>query len=136
MEEGPYYAFVENAPNSAKPSQWDISEVGWVPDWTGNDGRSNIDPLFASNCVVNTTNDGCYSSPIVDHDIKLALQAPNEATAAPYWDQAGQQVMKDAAIVPLTTQDVVLFASKRLHNLIYSPVAEQWNVTQLWVSGT
>jgi peptide/nickel transport system substrate-binding protein len=136
MQQGPYYAFVENAPNSAKANQWDISEVGWVPDWLGNDGRANIVPLFQTNCTVNTTNDGCFSNPTVDHDISKALQAPNEATAAPYWDQAGQEVMKNAAIVPLTTQDVVLFAGKRLHNLIYSPIAEQWNPTQLWVSGT
>ncbi len=42
--------------------------------------------------------------------------------------------MKDAAIVPFTTQDVVLFASKKVHNLIYNPLAEQWNPTQLWLS--
>jgi peptide/nickel transport system substrate-binding protein len=136
MQQGPYYAFVENAPNSAKANQWDISEVGWIPDWLGNDGRANTVPLFQTNCVLNTTNDGCFSSPTVDNDIAKALHAPNEATAAPFWDQAGQAVMKDAAIVPLTTQDVVLFAGKRVHNLIYNPLAEQWNVTQLWVSGT
>ena len=32
--------------------------------------------------------------------------------------------MKDAAIVPFTTQDVVLFAGSKVHNLIYSPLAE------------
>jgi peptide/nickel transport system substrate-binding protein len=136
MQQGPYYAFVENAPNSAKANQWDISEVGWVPDWLGNNGRANIVPLFQTNCVVNTTNDGCYSSATTDSDINQALTAPNEATAAPFWAKAGQQVMKDAAIVPMTTQDVVLFAGKRVHNLIYNPLAEQWNVTQMWLSPT
>jgi peptide/nickel transport system substrate-binding protein len=134
MQQGPYYAFVENAPNSKKANQWDISEVGWVPDWLGNNGRANIVPLFQTNCVLNTTNDGCYHSTTTDNDINKALQSPNEATAAPYWDAAGQQVMKDAAIVPMTTQDVVLFAGKRVHNLIYNPLAEQWNVTQMWLS--
>ena len=136
MQQGPYYAFVENAPNSAKANQWDISEVGWVPDWLGNDGRANVVPLFQTNCANPTTNDGCYSSKITDGFISSALKAPNEATAAPFWAKAGQQVMKDAAIVPMTTQDVVLFAGKRVHNLIYNPLAEQWNLTQMWLSPT
>jgi hypothetical protein len=34
----------------------------------------------------------------------------------------------------VTTQDVVLFAGSKVHHLIYSPIAEQWNPTQLWVS--
>ena len=35
QEQGPYYAFIENAANSKKANQWDISEAGWVPDWLG-----------------------------------------------------------------------------------------------------
>ena len=42
--------------------------------------------------------------------------------------------MKDAAIVPFITQDAVLFAGTRVHGLIYSPIAGQYNPTQLWVS--
>ncbi len=42
--------------------------------------------------------------------------------------------MKDAVIVPFATQDVVLYANPKLHNLIYSPIAEQYNPTQLWIS--
>jgi peptide/nickel transport system substrate-binding protein len=133
QQQGPYYAFIENAPNSAKANQWDITEPGWVPDWAGNNGRSNVVPLFQTNCVNPTTNEGCYGNPTTDNLIKQALSAPNEAAAAPLWAKAGQQVMKDAAIVPFTTQDVVLFAGTHVHNLIYNPLAEQYNVTQLWV---
>ncbi|HLX52125.1 MAG TPA: ABC transporter substrate-binding protein [Streptosporangiaceae bacterium] len=134
MQQGPYYAFVENGLNSKKANQWDISEVGWVPDWLGNNGRANVVPLFQTNCSNPTTNDGCYSSKITDADIAKALKAPNQATATPYWAAAGQQVMKDAAIVPLTTQDTVLFTGKRLRNLIYNPLAATYNLTQLWLS--
>ncbi len=133
QQQGPYYAFVENPLNSAKAGQWDISEPGWVPDWLGNNARSNVVPLFQTNCVNPTTNYGCYSSKITDGYISQALAAPNEASAAPLWAKAGQQVMKDAVIVPFTTQDVVLFAGTHVHNLIYNPLAEQYNVTQLWV---
>ena len=135
MEQGPYYAFVENAPNSAKANQWDISEVGWVPDWLGpNNARSNIVPLFQKNCTNPTTNNGCYNDPKTNADITAALKAPDTAAASPNWIKAGQQVMKDAAIVPMTTQNVVLFAGTKVHNLVYNPLAEQWNLTQLWLS--
>ncbi len=105
-----------------------------MPDWLGNNGRANVVPLFETNCVNPTTNYGCYSNPTVDNDIKQALVAPSESAAGPLWAKAGEQVMKDAAIVPLTSQDVVLFAGTKLHNLIYSPLAESWNVTQMWKS--
>ncbi len=135
-EQGPFYASMENADTSKKANQWDISDVGWVPDWLGNNGRSNVVPLFQSNCANPTTNYGCYSSPITDGLIKQALKAPSTAAAAPLWAQAGQQVMKDAAIVPFMTQDVVLFAGSRVHGLIYNPLAEGYNLTQLWLSPT
>ena len=134
QQQGPYYAFIENAANSAKADQWDITEPGWVPDWAGNNARSNVVPLFQTNCTNPTTNEGCYSNATTDNLIKQALAAPNEAAAAPLWAKAGQQVMKDAAIVPFTTQDVVLCAGTHVHNLIYNPLAEQYNVTQLWLS--
>ncbi len=135
-EQGPFYASMENADNSKKANQWDISDVGWVPDWLGNNGRSNVVPLFQTNCANPTTNYGCYSNPTTDKLIAEALKAPSMSAAAPLWAQAGQQVMKDAAIVPFMTQDVVLFAGTRLHGLIYNPLAEQYNVTQLWLSPT
>jgi peptide/nickel transport system substrate-binding protein len=131
QEQGPYYAFVEDPANAAK---WDISEPGWAPDWLGNNGRANVVPLYQTNCTNPTVNIGCYSSPITDKYIKEALTAPSQSAAAPLWAKAGQQVMKDAAVVPFMTQDVVLFASPKVHNLIYSPVAENWNPTQLWLS--
>jgi peptide/nickel transport system substrate-binding protein len=135
MEEGPYYAFMGNAPNSAKPNQWDISEVGWVPDWLGpNNARANIVPLFQTDCANPTTNDGCYSSKTTDSLIASALKAPDTAAAAPYWIKASQQVMKDAVIVPLTTQKTVQFVGTKVHGLVFNPLAQAYNLTQLWVS--
>jgi peptide/nickel transport system substrate-binding protein len=134
QQQGPYYAFIGNPANGRRPNTWDISEPGWVPDWLGNNGRSNVVPLFQTHCTNPTTNQGCYSSPVTDHFIEQALAAPTGPAAAPFWVKAGQQVMKDAAIVPTITPDVVLFASPRLHNLIYDPRNAQWNLTQLWLS--
>lgn len=66
--------------------------------------------------------------------LRRALAAPSASAAAPLWAKAGEQVMKDAVIVPRTTRDVVLFAGAKVHNLIYNPLAQSYNVTQLWVS--
>jgi peptide/nickel transport system substrate-binding protein len=131
QEQGPYYAFIENPANASK---WDITEPGWVPDWLGNNGRANVVPLWQTNCHNPTTNEGCYSSKITDGYIKQALAAPSASAAASLWAKAGQQVMKDAAQVPFETQDVVLYASTKLHNLVYNPLCEQYNPTQLWIS--
>ncbi|HEY1919159.1 MAG TPA: ABC transporter substrate-binding protein [Streptosporangiaceae bacterium] len=134
QQDGPYYDFLEDAPNSAKANQWDISEPIWAPDWEGNNGRANAVPMYETNCTNGTTNFGCYNNLVTDADIQEALEAPTEAAAAPAWAKAGQQVMKDAAIVPFTTQDVVLLAGKRVQNLIYNPEIEQYNITQLWLN--
>jgi peptide/nickel transport system substrate-binding protein len=91
-------------------------------------------PLWQTNCKNPTTNYGCYSSPTTDNYIKQALSAPSQSAAAPLWAKADEQVMKDAAIVPFMTQDVVLYTSPKLHGLVYNPLCEQYNPTQLWIS--
>ena len=133
-QDGPYYPYIEDAPKNNQAGRWDITTPLWIPDWVGNNGRASVVPMFQTNCGIGTTNFGCYSDPKTDADIHSALLSPTEAAAGPYWARAGQQVMKDAAIVPLTTQDMVLFAGKRVQNLIYSPLYEQFNITQLWLS--
>ena len=121
QEQGPYYAFIENAANA---NQWDISEAGWVPDWLGNNGRANVVPLFQTNCVNPTTNYGCYSNPTTDSDIKAALAAPSESAAAPVGQgrPAGHEGRGDRA-AHYPGRGAV--RRLRLHNLIYSPLAEQ-----------
>ena len=133
-EQGPYYTFIMDGPNSSKAGQWDVTEAGWVPDWLGNNARANIVPLFQTDCQNPTTNFGCDSDPKVDNLIKTALVAPYEAAAAPSWIKAGQQVMRNAWIVPMTSQDVVVFTGKRVQNLIYNPIAQQFDISQLWLN--
>jgi peptide/nickel transport system substrate-binding protein len=130
---GAFYPFMED-PANAKAGKWDIAEPGWVPDWYGNNGRASVQPLFGTNCVNPTTNMGCYSNPTVDSDIKKALSAPDEATAATFWHQADVQIMKDAAIVPFMNNNVPLYHSSRVKNAIYMPGAQQFDPTQIWLS--
>ena len=61
-----FFVDLGNAPANAKPGVWDIGQAIWFPDWFGNNGRTIISPLFETNCVLNTTNYGCYSSKTLD----------------------------------------------------------------------
>ncbi len=130
---GAFYPFVEDPANN-KADKWDIGEPGWVPDWYGNNGRTTLQPLFYTNCVNPTTNEGCYSSPTVDALINKALAATDTTTAANYWHQADVQIMKDAAIVPFMNNNVPLYHSARVKNAIYAPSTQQFDVTELWLS--
>ncbi len=130
---GAFYPFIEDPANN-KADKWDIAEPGWVPDWYGNNGRTSMQPLFGTNCVNPTTNYGCYSNPTVDGDISKALSATDVTTAGNFWHQADVQVMKDAAIVPFMNNNVPLYHNKRVQNAIYMPGAQQFDITQLWLS--
>jgi len=127
------YPFLEDPANN-KGDKWDIAEPGWVPDWYGNNGRTTLQPLFQTNCTNPTTNYGCYSNPAVDSLIGKALAAPDNTTAGNYWHQADMQIMKDAAIVPFMNNNVPLYHSSRVKNVIYMPGAQQFDPTQLWLS--
>jgi hypothetical protein len=45
-------------------------------------------------------------------------------------------VMRDAAIIPIETQKLPLFHSSRVQHAIYSPFSENFDVTNLWLSGS
>jgi len=137
VNQGDYYGKYLNSPSAAQRGVWDISEPGWVPDWYGNNGRAIIEPLFdGRNYGPNSVDYGDYNNPAVNTLIDKALDAPDQNTAATYWHQADLQIMKDAAIVPLQTQKTALYRSTRVHNAIYLPFSQAYDVTQIWLSPT
>jgi peptide/nickel transport system substrate-binding protein len=116
---------------------WDISEPGWVPDWFGNNGRAIIEPLFDGRTYgPNSVDYGDYDNPKVNALIDKALLTSDQRSAATVWHQADMQVMRDAAIIPIETQRTPLFHSSRVHNAIYSPFSQNFDVTNLWLSGS
>ena len=137
VNQGDYYGKYLNSPAAAQRGVWDISEPGWVPDWYGNNGRAVIEPLFdGRNYGPNSVDYGDYNNPDVNALIDKALAAPDQATAATYWHQADMQIMKDAAIVPFQTQKTALFRSTRVHNAIFLPFSQAYDLTQVWLSPT
>jgi peptide/nickel transport system substrate-binding protein len=109
-----YFTDLGNAPQNNKPNQWDLATGSWYPDWYGNDGRAIIQPLFETSCVINTVNDGCFSSKTEDSLISQALKTPSATMAASLWKQADNLAMKDVVVTPLINQWSAQYASSRV----------------------
>jgi|HubBroStandDraft_6_1064221.scaffolds.fasta_scaffold48464_2 peptide/nickel transport system substrate-binding protein len=136
-----------NAPENNKAGQWDLGQAIWFPDWFGNNGRTVIQALFEGpNCVINTVNYGCYDSATVNSLITKAENAPSVSAAGTYWHQADQQVMSDAVIVPIMSQQVAVYSSARIRGIasngqtyptaIFAPNIGAPDITALWIAGS
>src|SRR5581483_4148729 len=100
-----FFVDLGNAPENNKPGAWDMGQPGWIPDWFGDNGRTTIQALFQGpNCVVNAVNYGCYDNATVNSLIKKAETATSSTQAGTFWHQADMQIMKDAVIVPMMSQ--------------------------------
>jgi peptide/nickel transport system substrate-binding protein len=111
---------------------------GWYPDWYGDDGRSTLQPLFQTNCVVNTVNLGCYSNHTVDSLIAQALKSP-PATVGTLWHQVDMDVMRDAVIVPVIDSYIAQYASSRVHSaglptMNYNVNLTGPDITNIWLN--
>jgi peptide/nickel transport system substrate-binding protein len=116
-----FFTDLGNAPENNKAGTWDLGQAGWFPDWYGSvpNGRTLVQALFQGpNCVVNTVNYGCYDSSAVNNLIKQAEAATSVTASAADWHQADEQIMKDAAIVPIMSQNTPEMASSRVRGVL------------------
>ncbi|MGA7988454.1 MAG: ABC transporter substrate-binding protein [Candidatus Dormiibacterota bacterium] len=119
------------------PTTWDItSSTGWGPDWYGPaNGRAILADLFDGAYGIPGVGDlGGYDDSTVDALVDQAERAPTIAAAAKLWHQADEQVMTDAAFIPLQTQLAPKFRSARVHNAIFLPLSGSYDITQVWLS--
>jgi peptide/nickel transport system substrate-binding protein len=137
-----FFVDMGNAPESNKQGAWDMGQVAWVPDWFGDNGRTTIQALFQGpNCVVNTVNYGCYDSPAVNSLINQAEAATTVSAAGSAWHQADVDIMKDAAIVPLLSQNFPQYSSSRVRGVgfstaIFAPNIGEPDVTNVWLANS
>ena len=135
-----FFVDMGNAPENNKSGQWDMGQAAWVPDWFGNNGRTVIQALFQGpNCVVNTVNYGCYDSPAVNSLIKQAEAATSLSAAGAAWHQADVQIMKDATIVPMLSQNFPQYSSSRVrgagfNTAIFAPNIGEPDITNVWLT--
>jgi peptide/nickel transport system substrate-binding protein len=136
-----FFVDLGNSPENDKAGTWDVGQASWYPDWYGPNGRTIISPLFQTNCVVNTNNYGCNNNPALNKLISQAEAATSESQAGSLWAQADQNVMQNAAFVPLLSQQVPYYSSTRVHNagsdaIVYTPNIGGPDITNVWISGS
>jgi len=136
-----FFVDLGNSPVNNKAGTWDLGQPGWIPDWFGPNGRTIIDPLFRTRCVVNTNNYGCYNSPTLDSLITKAETASSLTSAASLWHQADENVMQNAVIVPLCDGLAPFYSSKRIENVapgssavVYAPNIGGPDITNVWIN--
>jgi ABC-type transport system substrate-binding protein len=117
------------------PGKWDITEPGWVPDWFGpTNGRATLPDILDGALNYPGTDYGGYDNPAVDQLVNQPVAATTVTAAASLWHQADVKIMADAAFIPFQTQLTAIFRSTRVHNAIYIPFTEQYDITQIWLS--
>lgn len=122
------------SPTGLKAGKWDITEPGWVPDWFGpGNGRAVLPDIVDGATNFPGTDWGGYDNPTVDSLVTQAESATSKSAADALWHQADQTAMADAPIIPFQTQLTPLFHSSRLHNAVYLPFANQYDLANLWI---
>lgn len=133
-----YYVDLTNAPANGKPGTFDLGQGVWFPDWFGEAARTVLALLFQTDCTNGTVNYGCYSNPAVDTLIARAEAAPDAATAAALTHQADLLIMRDAAFVPLTSQNCLTYSSKKVEAanasaIVCTPNIGGPDITNIWL---
>ncbi|HEX2133602.1 MAG TPA: ABC transporter substrate-binding protein [Actinophytocola sp.] len=129
-----YYSAYLGQPSRAKAGEWDITAPGWIPDWYGQNGRAIVQPLFETNCTVNTVNYGCYSNPDVDRMIQEALEAQSLDEAEELWHEIDRTLMEDAAFVPFKTNKKPMYHSDRVQGAKFINTLTFFDPTNLWLA--
>ncbi len=142
-----FFTDLGNAPENNKAGQWDMGQPGWFPDWWGNNGRTIVQALFQGpNCVINTVNYGCYNNATVNSLITTAETATSTSATATAWQQADHQIMSDAAIAPIMSQNFPQYSSARVRGItssgqtyptaIFAPDIGAPDITSIWLAGS
>ena len=124
-----------NAPENNKANHWDLGQPGWIADWFGsNNGRTTLQPLYQTSCVVNTTNYGCFSNPTVDKALDDNRNGPDCSKAA---RKAANHTLdlalnQDAPYTFLYSGDTIGYAQKTLQNFQAFTFSREWNIEQWW----
>jgi peptide/nickel transport system substrate-binding protein len=132
---GTFYGKYMNPGTPAKQGAWDIADVGWGPDWWPTGQKTWFKPILdGRNLPPNSSNYGLYNSDATNSLIDQALAAPSDSAAASLWQQADAQVMKDAAIYPITDPNEGSIAGSQVHNCVYIQPWQNCNFANVWLT--
>jgi len=123
-------------PSVARRGVWDLSLAGWGPDWYGDSATSFFKPLFAGPAAYPPigSNFGFYNNPTVTSQITQAASQASASTAATMWAQIDQEITKEAPIYPITQPLQPLYHASYVHNAVYVPGIQGFDMTNIWLS--
>jgi peptide/nickel transport system substrate-binding protein len=130
-----FYTKYLEVPSVASRGVWDLALTNWFPDWYGNAALSFLGPLFggAPSFPPNGSNFGYYNDPTTNQLIAKASTAKSTADATKFWTEADHQVMKDAAIFPITSPTLPIYHASQVHNAVYIPNLAGFDPTNVWL---
>ncbi len=136
MPTADFWGFLEHADN-ARTGGWDLVLPGWAPDWIGTNTRSYMAPLFdgapyTADSATFGHNYGFYHNPRVSELIAAANRTTDLAESHLHYTAAAEQIMRDAAVVPIAFMNGFIFCSHRLRGVEGYPVVHA-NIPEVWI---
>lgn len=130
---GSYYTDFAGAPAYVHSHGLGMAAGGWGADWP--DGFGFLDSLTAGNTIAATgnTNIGELNDPVVNNLFTQSSKVTGAARTA-IWTQIDEQVMKDAVILPMVYQKVLLYRPSNLTNVYVQAFYGMYNYAVMGVS--
>lgn len=133
------YLTVTTKPTPAQTGAWDFTGAGWGPDWYGNSAVTWFKPLYTSPGgfpANGGSNFGYFTDPTLNSLVKTALNQTTEAAADKYWAKADEEVMKQAAVYPITSVNQLAEHASYVHNAVYIAYYQQFDAANVWLSNS
>jgi peptide/nickel transport system substrate-binding protein len=130
---GSYYTDFAGAPAYVHSHDLGMAAGGWGADWPN--GFGFLDELVAGNTIAPTgnTNIAELNDPVINNLFTESSKVTGAARDA-VWSQIDEQALKDAAILPMVYQKVVLYRPANLTNVYVQPYYGMYNYAVLGVS--
>lgn len=130
---GSYYTDFAGSPAYVHSHGLGLSAGGWGADWPN--GFGFLDELVAGNTIAPTgnTNISEENDPVVNNLFTESSKVSGAARTA-IWSQIDEQVMKDAVILPMVYQKVLLYRPTNLTNVYVQAYYGMYNYAVLGVS--
>src|SRR5580704_13691025 len=130
---GSYYTDFAGAPAYVHSHDLGMAAGGWGADWP--DGFGFLDSLVAGNTISSTGNSNIAeeNNPVINNLFTQSSKVTGAARTA-IWSQIDEQVMKDAVILPMVYQKVLLYRPSNLTNVYVQAYYGMYNYAVMGVS--
>ncbi len=130
---GSYYTDFAGAPAYVHSHDLGMAAGGWGADWP--DGFGFLDSLVAGNTISATGNSNVSeeNNPVINNLFTQSSKVTGAARTA-IWSQIDEQAMKDAVILPMVYQKVLLYRPSNLTNVYVQAFYGMYNYAVMGVT--